>query len=131
MDLREYVRTDEGKSLHRIPKVRRIVWQPQFVAVEPHHYGQLPMTLVEQLRAHETALTVADLAQLLGVAIRTVYKEVEDGRIPFFRLRTSIRFDPGLIADWLQAKMPPQSFKSRYGTQLGSTSAAASGRKTA
>jgi excisionase family DNA binding protein len=67
------------------------------------------MTLAERLRAKNKALTVEELADLLGVAIRTVYKDVEDGRIPFFRVRSSIRFDPHQVADWLEGKMIPPS----------------------
>ncbi len=67
------------------------------------------MSLAEQLRSKKTALTVEELAELLGVAVRTVYKEVEDDQIPFFRVRTSIRFDPHQIADWLETKMPRHS----------------------
>jgi excisionase family DNA binding protein len=71
------------------------------------------MTLVEQLRARTRALTVEDLADLLGVAVRTLYKEVEDGRIPYFRVRTAIRFDGQQVADWLESKMPPRRATAR------------------
>lgn len=67
------------------------------------------MTLVEQLRSKKKALTVEELADILCIAIRTLYKEVEDDHIPFFRVRTSIRFDPHQIADWLEGKMPSYS----------------------
>ena len=67
------------------------------------------MTLIEQLRSKKKALTVEELAGLLCVAVRTLYKEVEDDHIPFFRVRTSIRFDPHQVADWLETKMPPHS----------------------
>lgn len=63
------------------------------------------MTLAERLRSKNKALRVEELADLLGVAIRTVYKEVEDNRIPFFRIRSLIRFDPHQVADWLEGKM--------------------------
>jgi excisionase family DNA binding protein len=69
------------------------------------------MSLAEQLRFKKKALTVEELADLLGVAVRTLYKEVEDDHIPFFRVRTSIRFDPHQIADWLEAKMPRHSIR--------------------
>lgn len=52
------------------------------------------VTLAEQLRSKEKALTAEELADLLGVALRTLHKEGEDDHIPFFRVRTSIRFDP-------------------------------------
>jgi excisionase family DNA binding protein len=67
------------------------------------------MTLIEQLRSKKKALTVEELAELLGIAVRTLYKEVEDDHIPFFRVRTSIRFDPHQVADWLETKMPSHS----------------------
>jgi excisionase family DNA binding protein len=69
------------------------------------------MTLVEQLRSRQKALTVEELAALLCIAMRTVYKEVEDDHIPFFRVRSSIRFDPHQIADWLEMKMPAHSVR--------------------
>jgi excisionase family DNA binding protein len=69
------------------------------------------MTLIEQLRSKKKALTVEELAGLLCVAVRTLYKEVEDDHIPFFRVRTSIRFDPHQVADWLEMKMPAHSVR--------------------
>ena len=41
------------------------------------------MTLIEQLRSKKKALTVEELAELLCIAARTLYKEVEDDHIPF------------------------------------------------
>lgn len=74
------------------------------------------MTLTEQLRSKNKALTVEELAGLLCVAIRTLYKEVEDNHIPFFRVRSSIRFDPHQVADWLEGKMPSHSVSSPHRT---------------
>ena len=71
------------------------------------------MTLAEQLRARNKALTVEELAGLLCIAVRTLYKEVQDDHIPFFRVRTSIRFDPHQIADWLESKMPARSVRTQ------------------
>jgi excisionase family DNA binding protein len=71
------------------------------------------MTLIEQLRSKKKALTVEELAELLCVAVRTLYKEVEDDHIPFFRVRTSIRFDPHQVADWLEMKMPAHSVRTQ------------------
>jgi len=71
------------------------------------------MTLTEQLRSKKRALTVEELAELLCIAVRTLYKEVEDDHIPFFRVRTSIRFDPHQVADWLEMKMPSHSIRTQ------------------
>ncbi len=76
------------------------------------------MTLAEQLRSKKKALTVEELADLLGIALRTLYKEVEDDHIPFFRVRTSIRFDPHQVADWLEMKMPPRSISSELRPEI-------------
>ena len=68
------------------------------------------MTLVEQLRSRQKAPTVEELAGLLCIAMRTLYKEVEDDHI----LRSSIRFDPYQIADWLEMKsIPAHSVRTR------------------
>ena len=77
------------------------------------------MTLVEQLRSKKKALTVEELADILCIAIRTLYKEVEDDHIPFFRVRTSIRFDAHQIADWLEGKMPPHSASPPHRPEAG------------
>jgi excisionase family DNA binding protein len=74
------------------------------------------MTLIEQLRSKNKALTVEELAGLLCIAVRTLYKEVEDDHIPFFRVRTSIRFDPHQVADWLETKMPSHSVRPQRQT---------------
>jgi excisionase family DNA binding protein len=62
------------------------------------------MTIAERLRSQNKALKVEELADLLGVAIRTVFKKAEDNRIPFFRVRSPICFDPHQVADWLERK---------------------------
>jgi hypothetical protein len=68
------------------------------------------MTLIERLRSRQKALTVEELAGILRVTTRTLHKEVEDDHI----LRSSIRFDPHQIADWLEMKtMPAHSVRTR------------------
>jgi hypothetical protein len=68
------------------------------------------MTLIEQLRSKQKVLKVEELAGMLRVAMRTLFKEVEDDHI----LRSSIRFDPHQIADWLEMKkMPAHSVRTQ------------------
>jgi excisionase family DNA binding protein len=50
---------------------------------------------------------VAEIAKLLGVTPQQIYKMAASGRIPSFRISGSVRFDPGDVADWLQAKQSP------------------------
>ena len=69
------------------------------------------MDLTEVLGTRATALTVAEVAVLLNVSERQVYKLAADGRIPCFKIGNSIRFDPAAFASWLRAaeKMGPVS----------------------
>jgi len=52
---------------------------------------------------------VADVAELVNVSERQVYKLVAEHRIPCFKIGGSIRFDPLAVALWLRMKMAPAS----------------------
>ena len=57
----------------------------------------VPMDLADSLAKRATALTVSDVASLLNISERQVYKLAADGRIPCFKIGNSIRFDPGAL----------------------------------
>jgi excisionase family DNA binding protein len=61
------------------------------------------MDLADSLEQRATALTVSDLAALLNISERQVYKLGADGRIPCFKIGNSVRFDPSSLAAWLRA----------------------------
>jgi excisionase family DNA binding protein len=68
------------------------------------------MDLADSLEQRATALTVSDVAALLAISERQVYKLAAEGRIPCFKIGNSIRFDPSAFAAWLRAlKMGPAS----------------------
>jgi excisionase family DNA binding protein len=69
----------------------------------------VPMDLADSLAKRATALTVSDVASLLNISERQVYKLAADGRIPCFKIGNSIRFDPGALVAWLRQKMGPVS----------------------
>ena len=48
-------------------------------------------------------LNVRDVAGLLGVSEKTVYRWVNDGKIPFFRVGDQLRFSRGEILEWATA----------------------------
>jgi excisionase family DNA binding protein len=56
-----------------------------------------------------TALTVSEVAEILNISERQVYKLVSESVIPSFHIGSSIRFDPSLIAAWLRQKAAPIS----------------------
>ena len=49
-------------------------------------------------------LTTAETADLLGVSVRWVYRQVHAGELPAMRIAGSIRFDPTDLANWLVAQ---------------------------
>lgn len=67
------------------------------------------MGLADSLHGRSRALTVSDVATLLSVSERQVYKLAAEHRIPCFKIGGSIRFDPVAIAAWLRQKMAPAS----------------------
>ena len=71
--------------------------------------GQNTTGLADSLDRKTSALTVADVAELLSISERQVYKLVAQHRIPCFKIGGSIRFDPFAIALWLRQKMAPAS----------------------
>jgi excisionase family DNA binding protein len=48
---------------------------------------------------------VNEVATLLSVSERQVYKLAAEHGIPYFRIGGSIRFDPVAVANWLRLKM--------------------------
>jgi excisionase family DNA binding protein len=62
--------------------------------------------VIEALEGREEAMKARELAKLLGVTRQHVYKMAAEGLIPSFRVRSAVRFDPLLVAEWLRRKMP-------------------------
>jgi excisionase family DNA binding protein len=60
------------------------------------------MSILKVLRERTEPLNVAELAKLLVVTEATVQRWVRNRQIPFIRIGDTIRFDPTLLADWLE-----------------------------
>ena len=61
------------------------------------------LTLTEKLaRNYKGALTAKQLAELLNISPKTVFKMAKAGRIPSFRVGSAVRFDARLVIDWLR-----------------------------
>jgi excisionase family DNA binding protein len=63
-------------------------------------------SLAGELEKIPHALRASELAMILSTSKMTIYRLVEQGAIPHFRLGGLIRFDPQAVADWLRRKMP-------------------------
>ncbi|MBZ5489877.1 MAG: helix-turn-helix domain-containing protein [Acidobacteriia bacterium] len=65
------------------------------------------MTLIQILESRGEALTVQEVAEVLGVSDKHIYEMVADGTLPAFYVGRSVRLDPQDIADWLRKKKLP------------------------
>jgi excisionase family DNA binding protein len=63
--------------------------------------------LAECLEEKPRALMVSEVAALLSVSGRQIYKLAAENRIPHLRIAGSIRFDPSALAAWLRQKSSP------------------------
>lgn len=64
------------------------------------------MTLIEILESRKEALNVEQVAKLLGVSEKKIYRLTAAGVLPSFRVGNAIRFDGQDMADWLRRKKP-------------------------
>ena len=62
------------------------------------------MILAEIVEGKKEALRVEELARILDVSIKKIYRMAAKGQIPFLKISSSIRFDPHDVAVWLRAQ---------------------------
>ena len=61
------------------------------------------LTLTKKIaRDIKGALTAKQLAEMLNISPKTVFKLAKAGRIPSFRVGSAVRFDARLVIDWLR-----------------------------
>jgi excisionase family DNA binding protein len=61
------------------------------------------LTLTQTIaRNVKGALTAKQLAGMLNISPKTVFKLAKAGRIPSFRVGSAVRFDARLVIDWLR-----------------------------
>jgi excisionase family DNA binding protein len=61
------------------------------------------LTLTKKIaRGAKGALTAKQLAEMLNISPKTIFKLAKAGRIPSFRIGTAVRFDGRLVIDWLR-----------------------------
>ncbi|MGB0072721.1 MAG: helix-turn-helix domain-containing protein [Terracidiphilus sp.] len=62
------------------------------------------MILAEIVEGKKEALRVAEVARILDVSIKKIYRMAANGQIPAIKISNSIRFDPHEIAVWLRSQ---------------------------
>lgn len=60
------------------------------------------MILAEIIESKKEALRVAEVAQILDLSIKQIYRMAAKGQIPSLKISNSIRFDPHDVAVWLR-----------------------------
>jgi hypothetical protein len=66
------------------------------------------MQIIETLENRKDAVKVSELARLLSVTPKHIYKTRAAGRIPgAFRVNRALRFDPQILAEWLKRELMP------------------------
>lgn len=63
------------------------------------------MTIAEEIAGLKEALTIEQLARMLNLSPKTLYKQVKSGRLPAYRIGASVRLDPARTAVWLNARI--------------------------
>jgi excisionase family DNA binding protein len=59
------------------------------------------MSIIDQLKSMDHALTVKELAAMLHLGKTAIYEMVRRGAIPCIRFGYTVHFDPQEIASWL------------------------------
>jgi excisionase family DNA binding protein len=62
------------------------------------------MILAEIVEGKKEALRVAEVARILDVSIKKIYRMAAKGQIPSLKISNSIRFDPHDVAVWLRSQ---------------------------
>src|ERR1700693_3821247 len=99
-------------SVSRIPKPKRVLSEVQKAAMRRGLVKVVPrqtikyrkMGLPDYLETVDHGMTTGGLAAVLGVSRRSIFDMAKAGRIPSFRVGSSVRFDPHLVAKWLRAR---------------------------
>lgn len=73
--------------------------------------------LIEQiLEEKRGALRVNDIAQILDLSAKQIYKMAATGEIPSLRIANSVRFDPHDFVTWLKARSSAPDREPRSAT---------------
>ncbi|WP_089407781.1 helix-turn-helix domain-containing protein [Granulicella rosea] len=64
--------------------------------------GKQEGNIVSHIRCRRSAWTAENLAELLSLSKKHIYRLAKQGRMPSYRVGGAVRFDPQATADWLE-----------------------------
>jgi len=62
------------------------------------------MTVITKLRAKQGLMDAKDVAPLLDMNKEVLYRKAKAGLVPHFRILGQVKFDPVMLADWLEER---------------------------
>lgn len=62
------------------------------------------MILADVVEQKKEALRVEDVARILDISVKQIYKMAAKGQIPSLKIANSVRFDPHDVAVWLRGQ---------------------------
>jgi excisionase family DNA binding protein len=65
----------------------------------------MTMRLADELEKRKNALTVRELALLLSLSEKLLYRLIRQGALPALRVGTSVRLDPTVTANWIRGRV--------------------------
>jgi excisionase family DNA binding protein len=70
----------------------------------------------ELVASRKSAMTVAQVAEILSVSQRLIYQLVAAGEVPHIRIGAAVRFEPKTLSAWLNEKLQASSKSLRSRT---------------
>ena len=65
--------------------------------------NDLTSDIPTRIERRRKALTVAELASLIGISDSKLYEFIKQGHLPSYRIGGAVRLDPASIAKWLRS----------------------------
>ena len=62
------------------------------------------MILADVVEQKKEALRVEDVARILDISVKQIYKMAAKGQIPSLKIANCVRFDPHVVAAWLRGQ---------------------------
>ena len=59
-----------------------------------------PMSIRERIASFRRGMKARELADILGVSEKTIFRQTQKGLIPSYRVGTAVRYDPKLVTEW-------------------------------
>lgn len=66
-------------------------------------------SFIAVIESFRRLISVRELAEVLTWSIDSIYREVQDGNLPYVRLRGKIMFDPAALAMHFRRRFPPSA----------------------